>query len=85
MTKQKTTFNQNTINNTYIEEDNNTPEIIKEIVVDKRVSNKVNPNKVKEILQRSPTHYGLLMEDGRRVVVFKSLFDRNNMVLLSNE
>jgi len=41
-------------------------------------------NKVQKILQKRPSHYSLLMQDGRQVVVHKSLFDKTNMVVLSD-
>lgn len=97
---EETIINQNDVNNTIediqveesIVEENNTPEeiIVKETIKEevkasKKENSTSNRNKVSKIIQRRPSHYNLLMEDGRSVVVHKSLFDRKNMVLLSNE
>ena len=43
-----------------------------------------NRNKVKKIIQRRPSHYSLLMEDGRQVIVHKSLFDKERMIVLQD-
>jgi hypothetical protein len=40
-------------------------------------------NKVIRIIQKRPSHYNLLMEDGTSKVVHKSLFDKVNMVVKS--
>lgn len=97
---EETIINQNDINNTIediqveesIVEENNTPEeiIVKETIKEEvkapiKEKNTSNSNKVSKIIQRRPSHYNLLMEDGRSVVVHKSLFDRKNMIILSNE
>jgi len=42
---------------------------------------KENSNKAIKIIQKRPSHYSLLMEDGRRVVVHKSLFDKKTMTI----
>ena len=40
-----------------------------------------NTNKAVKIIQKRPSHYSLLMEDGRQVLVHKSLFDRKTMTI----
>lgn len=60
--------------------EDNTPEIEEK---DNTQEENINSNKVKKVLQRQPSHFRLLMEDGRQVVVHKSLFDRKNMIIVS--
>lgn len=74
-------------------EENNIPEeiIVKETIKEEEVKtpievkNTSNDKRVRKVIQKRPSHYSLLMEDGRQIVVHKSLFDKKNMVLLSNE
>lgn len=79
---------------TVIEEDvkenivieDNTPEvkediIIKDTPVKKNTIEEKNSNKAVKIVQKRPSHYSLLMEDGRQMVVHKSLFDKNTMTV----
>lgn len=72
---------------------NNTPEEINNIVEEvkeekeekaKQFTPIQNKNKVKMVIQRRPSHYSLLMEDGRQVVVHKSLFDKDRMIILQD-
>lgn len=93
--------NQNDVNNTIediqkeetVIEENNIPEetIIKETIKEEEVKtpievkNTSNDKRVRKVIQKRPSHYSLLMEDGRQIVVHKSLFDKKNMILLSNE
>ena len=68
---------------TVIEEDvkenivikDNTPEVKNNTIEEK------NSNKAVKIVQKRPSHYNLLMEDGRQMVVHKSLFDKNTMTV----
>jgi hypothetical protein len=68
---------------TVIEEDvkenivikDNTPEVKNNTIEEK------NSNKAVKIVQKRPSHYSLLMEDGRQMVVHKSLFDKNTMTV----
>lgn len=60
--------------------ENNTPEI-KENNNSISTPEKKNTNKVVRIIQRRPSHYSLLMEDGRQVLVHKSLFDKKTMTI----
>ena len=96
---EQTIINQNDVNSTTediqiqqsIVEQNNTPE---EIIVNETIKEEVkapiqekntsNDNKVSKIIQRRPSHYSLLMQDGRQVVVHKSLFDRATMTIKSH-
>ena len=39
-------------------------------------------NRVERIIQRSPSHYRLLMKDGSKRIVPKSMFDRKNMMVV---
>ena len=79
---------------TVIEEDikenivieDNTPEVIEDIIikdtpVKKSTIEEKNNNKAIKIIQKRPSHYSLLMEDGRQMVVHKSLFDKNTMTV----
>ena len=79
---------------TVIEEDikenivieDNTPEvkedvIVKDTPVKKSTIEEKNNNKAIKIIQKRPSHYSLLMEDGRQMVVHKSLFDKNTMTV----
>jgi len=68
------------------EEVNNTIEEVKEEKEEKAkqfipIQNK---NKVQRVIQKRPSHYCLLMEDGRQVVVHKSLFDKDKMIILQD-
>ena len=63
--------------------ENNTPEVEEKDNTQEENTNSNNTNKVERVLQRQPSHYRLLMEDGRQVVVHKSLFDRKNMIIVS--
>lgn len=56
--------------------EDNTPEV-KESTIEKNI----NSNKVERIIRRRPSHYNLLMEDGREVVVHKALFDKSTMTV----
>lgn len=58
----------------------NTPEV-KENNNSISTPEKKNTNKVKRVIQRRPSHYSLLMEDGRQMVVHKSLFDKKTMTI----
>ena len=60
--------------------EDNTPEV-KENNNSISTPEKENINKVKRVIQRRPSHYSLLMEDGRQVLVHKSLFDRKTMTI----
>lgn len=60
--------------------EDNTPEV-KENNNSISTPEKKNTNKVKRVIQRRPSHYSLLMEDGRQVLVHKSLFDRKTMTI----
>jgi hypothetical protein len=84
--KQETTIEENLIEEqivpveeieTVIEEVivDNTPEVIETIIEEK------NTNKVRKIIQKRPSHYSLLMEDGRQVIVKKALFDKSTMTI----
>ncbi len=76
----------NNSNNTP-EEINNTIEEIKEEEKEEKTKQFTpiqNRNKVSRIIQKRPSHYSLLMEDGRRVVVHKSLFDKDRMIILQD-
>ena len=53
----------------------NTPEVKNNTIEEK------NSNKAVKIVQKRPSHYNLLMEDGRQMVVHKSLFDKNTMTV----
>ena len=53
----------------------NTPEVKNNTIEEK------NSNKAVKIVQKRPSHYSLLMEDGRQMVVHKSLFDKNTMTV----
>lgn len=60
-----------------VKEDNNSTSIPeKENTIEEK-----NTNKVVRIIQRRPSHYSLLMEDGRQLVVHKSLFNKNTMTV----
>lgn len=80
----------NTIGNTPdIEQDtigdrqNDTPVNNKSTTVDK--TNSTTNNKAARIVQRRPSHYSLLMEDGRQIVVHKSMFDRGTMTVITDK
>lgn len=80
----------NTIGNTPdIEQDtigdnqNDIPVNNKSTTVDK--SNSTTNNKAVKIIQRRPSHYSLLMEDGRQIVVHKSMFDRGTMTVITDK
>lgn len=60
--------------------EDNTPEV-KENNNSISTPEKKNTNKVKRVIQRRPSHYSLLMEDGRQVLVHKSLFDKKTMTI----
>lgn len=60
--------------------EDNTPEV-KENNNSISTPEKKNTNKVVRIIQRRPSHYSLLMEDGRQVLVHKSLFDKKTMTI----
>lgn len=60
-----------------VEEKDNTSEV-------KQYTPIENRNKVSRVIQKRPSHYSLLMEDGRQVVVHKSLFDRDRMIVLQD-
>lgn len=60
-----------------VEEKDNTSEVKQNTPIE-------NKNKVSRIIQKRPSHYNLLMEDGRQVVVHKSLFDRDRMIVLQD-
>lgn len=66
---------------TIVEEKNTPIEEKKKNTIGKNTAS----NKVRSIIQKRPSTYSLLMEDGRSVVVHKSMFDKNNMVILSDE
>jgi hypothetical protein len=83
---------------TVIEEDvkenivieDNTPEvkgdvIIKDTPVKKNTIEEKNSNKAVKIIQKRPSHYSLLMEDGRQMVVHKSLFDKSTMTVIEDK
>ena len=94
--KQETTIEENLIEEqiipvekieTVIEEDvkedivikDNTPEVKKNTIEEK------NSNKAVKIIQKRPSHYSLLMEDGRQMVVHKSLFDKSTMTVIEDK
>lgn len=64
--------------------EDNTPEV-KENNNSISTPEKKNTNKVKRVIQRRPSHYSLLMEDGRQMVVHKSLFDKNTMTVIEDK
>lgn len=76
------------VDNTPEEEDSIIEEIKeskkKEVEKVKQFTPIQNRNKVKMVIQKRPSHYSLLMEDGRQVVVHKSLFDRDRMIILQD-
>lgn len=41
-------------------------------------------NKVVKIIQKRPSHYSLLMEDGTTKVVHKTLFDKSTMTIVTD-
>lgn len=66
--------------------EDNTPEVKEDIVVEdtpvKENTIEYNStNKAVRIIQKRPSHYSLLMEDGRQVLVHKSLFDKKTMTI----
>lgn len=75
-------------------EEDNTPEEINNIVKEEIKENTTqevkqftpiqNRNKVQKIIQKRPSHYSLLMEDGRQLVVHKSIFDKERMIVLQD-
>lgn len=77
-----------------IESKDNTPEEISNIVEEEVKENNTqevkqftpiqNRNKVQKIIQKRPSHYSLLMEDGRQLVVHKSIFDKERMIVLQD-
>jgi hypothetical protein len=77
-----------------IESKDNTPEEINNIVEEEVKENNTqevkqftpiqNRNKVQSIIQKRPSHYSLLMEDGRQLVVHKSIFDKERMIVLQD-
>lgn len=66
-----------------VKEDNNTPDTIIRDTIEEKINNTINDNsnKVRRIIQKKPSHYKLLMEDGRQIVLHKSLFDKKNMIV----
>lgn len=42
-------------------------------------------NKVSRIIQKRPAHYSVLMQDGTRRIVHKSMFDKQTMTIKSDE
>ncbi len=79
---------------TVIEEDvkenivieDNTPEVKEDSVIEdtpvkENTIEEKSSNKVVRIIQKRPSHYSLLMEDGRQVLVHKSLFDKKTMTI----
>ena len=80
----------NTISNTPdIQQDsigdkqNDTPVNTKSTTVDK--TNSTTNNKAARIIQKRPSHYSLLMEDGSRIVVHKSMFDKQTMTIKTDK
>lgn len=77
-----------------IDSKDNTPEEINNIVEEEVKENNTqevkqftpiqNRNKVQKIIQKRPSHYSLLMEDGRQLVVHKSIFDKERMIVLQD-
>lgn len=62
---------------------NDTPVNKKDTTVDK--TNSTTNNKAARIIQKRPSHYSLLMEDGRQIVVHKSMFDKHTMTVLTDK
>jgi hypothetical protein len=62
---------------------NDTPVNTKSTTVDK--TNSTTNNKAARIIQKRPSHYSLLMEDGSRIVVHKSMFDKQTMTIKADE
>lgn len=62
---------------------NDTPVNTKSTTVDK--TNSTTNNKAARIIQKRPSHYSLLMEDGSRIVVHKSMFDKSTMTVLTDK
>ena len=62
---------------------NDTPVNTKSTTVDK--TNSTTNNKAARIIQKRPSHYSLLMEDGSRIVVHKSMFDKQTMTIKTDE
>jgi len=60
--------------------EDNTPEV-EENNNSRSTSEKENSNKAIKIIQKRPSHYSLLMEDGRQVVVHKALFNKDTMTI----
>jgi hypothetical protein len=70
--------------------EDNTPEvkedvIVKDTPVKKNTIEEKNSNKAVKIIQKRPSHYSLLMEDGRQMVVHKSLFDKSTMTVIEDK
>lgn len=61
----------------------NTPANNKSTTVDK--TNSTRNNKVSTIIQKRPAHYNLLMQDGTRRIVHKSMFDKQTMTIKTDE
>ena len=62
---------------------NDTPVNTKSTTVDK--TNSTTNNKAARIIQKRPSHYSLLMEDGSRIVVHKSMFDKQTMTIKTDK
>ena len=62
---------------------NDTPVNNKSTTIDK--TNNTTNNKAARIIQKRPSHYSLLMEDGTHRIVHKSMFDKQTMTVLTDK